>query len=177
MLCKKSDRLAIKGIILTSLLTLLGGCGNSAALEGLISADPDLKKGQTAEVSNQTQTKPKPEPKPSESASAQNTPVAPEKTQASQGNNTKPERVRSNGADASTNSDEAPAGNPISNLLLNFPETFPVYPQAELQEIKSNEAENSGMLIWTTPDNRKAVADYYQAELLTNDWEIIKPFT
>ncbi|MBE9047083.1 S-layer homology domain-containing protein [Pleurocapsales cyanobacterium LEGE 10410] len=33
------------------------------------------------------------------------------------------------------------------------------------------------MLVWNTTDNRKAVADYYQAELLVNDWQIVKPFT
>ncbi|MEM6611862.1 MAG: S-layer homology domain-containing protein [Cyanobacteria bacterium P01_C01_bin.72] len=182
MLSKKSDRLTIKGIILTSLLTLLGGCGNSAALESLISADPALKNSQATEVSNQTQTK----PEPSESTSAKNTPVAAEKpqptasqsTDKSTNNQTQPEkRVRKNDTDSGANSDEPQAENSISNLLLNFPETFPVYPQAELQEIQSNEDENSGLLIWTTPDNRQAVADYYQTELLVSGWELIKPFT
>ncbi|MEL6787466.1 MAG: S-layer homology domain-containing protein [Cyanobacteria bacterium J06607_15] len=166
MLSKKSDRLAIKGIILTSLLTLFSGCGNSAALESLISADPALKETQTAEVSNQTQSNP-----PEDSSSTENPPVNPENPQAN--NNQSAEPVRDN----SENAADPPPKSSISDLLLNFPETFPVYPQAELQEIKSDEAENSGMLTWTTPDNRKAVADYYQAELSTNDWDIIKPFT
>ena len=42
MLFNQNNRLAIRGIILTSLL-ILAGCGSSAALEGLVSADPKLK--------------------------------------------------------------------------------------------------------------------------------------
>ena len=70
-----------------------------------------------------------------------------------------------------------PRPNNIPEPILNFPDIFPVYPQAELQEIEADEATNSGTLIWQTNDNRRAVADYYQAELSTNNWDIIKPFT
>ena len=62
-----------------------------------------------------------------------------------------------------------------SQLPPNFPKSFPLYPQAQLKEAK-RENETSGRLTWDSPDNQKAIADYYQAKLAANDWKIIKPF-
>ncbi len=137
---KQSDRLAIKGIILTSLLTLLSGCGNSAALQDLVEADPLLKK-KAQEVSLQTQD---PAANPQAKISA-----------------------------SSNNQDR----NATNNLALNFTQTFPIYPQAELLDVKSSKNKNSGTMLWKMKDNRQAVADYYLAELPANDWDLIKPFT
>lgn len=64
-----------------------------------------------------------------------------------------------------------------SPRTLSFPETFPIYPQAELQETKSSKDKQSGMMVWNLQDNRQAVADYYLAELPAQNWEVIKPFT
>lgn len=169
MLSQNQDRLAIKGIILTSLLALLSACGNSAALESLVSPDPALKKGNTEEVSDR---------KPANSDVASSPDKEPPDTSdlvepaVETNSNTNPRPTQEENT-----TDRPSEENPVSDLLLNFPETFPVYPQAELEEVKPSENENSGMLVWQTTDNAKAVADYYQAELTTNDWDIIKPFT
>ena len=53
MLLKQNNRQTVQGIILTGLLTLLASCGNSSALESLVSADPKLKGGNTEQPSNQ----------------------------------------------------------------------------------------------------------------------------
>ncbi len=164
MLFKKTNHPAIQGIILTSLLTLLSSCGNSAALESLVAADAGLK-----EVSNQTNIKPSPET----DSSPTSQPEAKRKNR--QQNNDRASATQKNTRNSATQQPQADAE--ISQLVLNFPDTFPVYPQAELQKAQSNKAKNSGTLIWKTTDNRKAVADYYQAELVANGWDIIKPFT
>ncbi len=146
MLLKYNNHPAIKAVILTSLLSLLASCSNSAAIESLVSADPLLKEGEIGQQINTTKAQ-----------------LAPDSA-------TKASDIASQ--DQKIVAQETQAG----DLPFNFPDSFPVYPQAELQEMKS-EADNSGMLVWNTTDNRKAVADYYQTELLANDWEIIKPFT
>ena len=178
MLTKNSDRLTIQGIILTSLLTLLASCGNSSALESFVSPDPALKENKAEKVSQKTQSQPA---ENSSSTKNQNSNVATTQGEkpASKDNPNNTDNSKTQNQDRSDNStlQKPPAENSIANLLLNFPETFPVYPQAELQEVKSSEDENSGMLVWNTKDNRKIVADYYQAELSANDWEVIKPFT
>ena len=61
-----------------------------------------------------------------------------------------------------------------SGLPPNFPKSFPLYPQAQLKEAKREN--ESGRLTWDSPDNQKAIADYYQAKLAANDWKIIKLF-
>jgi S-layer homology domain len=62
------------------------------------------------------------------------------------------------------------------NLPKNFPASFPIYPKVQLQEAKPGEDPASGMLTWTSLDNSKAIADYYQTELTANNWTITKPF-
>ncbi len=52
MLLKQNNRQTVQGIILTGLLTLLTSCGNSSALESLVSADPKLKGGNSEQPSN-----------------------------------------------------------------------------------------------------------------------------
>ncbi len=53
MLLKQNNRQTVQGIILTGLLTLLASCGNSSALESLVSADPKLKRGNSEQPSSQ----------------------------------------------------------------------------------------------------------------------------
>ena len=167
MLSKQTSRPAIHGVILTSLLTLLSSCANSTAIEGLISADPELKKGTTTEVSNRN--KPKSERDSVENTTAKKKPSSTDKPQ----NDAETQnRVRANNNERGKPLEESNGG----NLALN-PENFPVYPRAELQEVQSSENEKSGKLIWQMMDNRQAVADFYQAELTANDWDVIKPFT
>ena len=148
MLFEQKDRLAINGIILTSLLTLLGGCGNSAALEGFVGADPQLTK-KAEEVSLQTQN-----------------PAITSQKKAGSANNS-----------VSNTAKKPAAANSSGNLTRNFTQTFPVYPQAELVEAKSSQDQNSGTMLWRIKDERQAVADYYLAKLSADGWDVIKPFT
>ena len=166
MLFNQNNRPAIQGIILTSLLTLLAGCGNSEAIESLVSADPELK----PDKSEQAGTNRK---------SPQSAPIEPEANSAT----TSPSETADTNNQNESSSDEPavdsntsqPSASQVSDLPFSFPGSFPIYPQAQLQEIKS-EGDSSGILVWNTTDNRKAVADYYQAELSANDWDVIKPF-
>jgi hypothetical protein len=64
-----------------------------------------------------------------------------------------------------------------NNLPKNFPASFPIYPQVQLKEAKLGDDPGSGMLTWTSLDNSKAIADYYQTELAANNWTITKPLT
>ena len=185
MLFKQDNRPAIKGIILTSLLSLLAGCGNSEAIESLVSADPELK-NRTQQAQNKSRSPQEVSPADEGQQSAETlTELSSEEDKSSVEN--KPEAIDSVNdedpdqseavADGDNVENEAPeAVSQVSNLPFSFPGSFPIYPQAELQEIKS-QGDSSGMLVWNTTDNRKAVADYYQAELIANDWDVIKPFT
>ena len=170
MLFNQNNRPAIRGIILTSLL-ILAGCGNSEALESFVSADPELKR---AEQKSPTDKSRSPQEK-----SFNNREELSQRSQTEPANRFRDDNTGQNEVadDAAAGSNEVPeAVSQVSNLPFGFPDSFPVYPQAELQEIESVE-DNSGKLIWNTTDNRKAVADYYQTELSANGWDIIKPFT
>lgn len=171
MLFKQNERPAIRGIILTSLLGLLAGCGNSEALESLISADPELKKAEQQAQKSRSLQEVSPVSEVQESAQTQTRPGAIDSI-----NNEDRDRLQLRLDRDSVENEDSGVASQVSNLPFSFPGSFPVYPQAELQEIKS-EGDSSGMLVWNTTDNRKAVADYYQAELTANDWDIIKPFT
>ncbi len=158
MLLKQNSQKALMGILLfTGLLTLLASCSNSSGIESLVSADPKLKAGTVEKKSSAI----KPDEAQKASELDQDIISSPEETQ--------------NNNDVN---DVLEADTPIQSIDLpeNFPASFPLYPEAQLQEVKSGENAASGMLIWETPDNREAIADYYQAELVANDWEIIKPF-
>jgi hypothetical protein len=172
MLFKQDIHLAVKGIILTSFLALLAGCSNSAALEGFVSADPRLKEEESTDIT------------PAKSSLDSSTIINPEESATSSLEESEEvDRDLNSVRDEQTIGDDSEeleevedTVSQVSDLPFNFPGSFPVYPQAHLEEIKSEDS-NSGMLVWNTTDNRKAVADYYQAELLANDWKIIKPFT
>lgn len=154
MLFKQNHCPAIQGIMLTSLLALLAGCGNSEALEGFVSADPKLKEDRTEQSgqTNQLTTALAEE----ESASEEDSNITSQPTP----------RVNNSTPNTIENEDE---------LLLDA-ESFPLYPQAQIKEQKIDREQNSGTLILNTSDNRQAVADYYRAELPANGWEIVKPF-
>ena len=169
MLLKQNNPKIVKGILFTGLLTLLASCGNSSTLESMVRADPKLRENSVSSLdlvddgssntaasipannSNNSQTDKKTAP---QKASPQNS-----------------DKQASLGEDAFTTQPQQETG-----LPADFPASFPIYPQASLKEAKVGENKKSGMLTWTSADNSKAIADYYQAELTTNDWEIIKPF-
>lgn len=183
MLFKQKSRSATQGIILTSLVTLLASCGNSAALESLVSANPKLKENEPKQPSSQTNPEINSQPvknsSPSQSRDALSvTPLTTEKSvdiNEKNNNNELSENQKANDNNLDQETETTPETEFV-NPSQNFLESFPVYPQAKLQEIQSDEENNSGRLVWSTTDNRQAVADFYQAELLVNDWEIIKPF-
>ena len=154
MLSKFNNRQTVRAIILTSSL-ILAGCSNSAAIEGFISADSRLREGETKQLSNTTQLQPSLDSSTVESG---------------EDISVTSQSAKETTANIDRDSQES------TTSLSDLPFDFPVYPQAQLERIKSEE-DDSGMLTWKTTDNRKAVADYYQAELLAKDWEIIKPFT
>ena len=169
MLFKFNNRQTVRAIILTSSL-ILASCSNSAAIEGFISADSRLKEDKTKQSPNTTQLNSSSNSLPAEDREDISvTRQLAENTTANDNRNDvlAQERIIDRDKNESI----------VSRSLLPFdPGSFPVYPQAQLENVRSDE-DNSGMLTWKTSDNRKAVADYYLAELLANDWRIIKPFT
>ena len=160
MLFKLNNRQGFQGIILTSLLTLLASCGNSAALESLVSADPKLKESNSEQQSGVNQSK-----LPQDDLSD----ATPRSKAADDVNN----RNISSNQTARNNTQQPEERSPA--VPADFPKIL-LYPQADLQRIETDENTKSKRLTWNTTDNRKAVADYYQAELLANNWEIIEPF-
>ena len=173
MLIKKNKTNAVKGILFTGLLTLLASCGNNSALEGMVRADPKLLESKIESTSSESSN--------SGGKIANTTPTVDN----SQGNGdvVKEEEVASKNSPDEEDLSEGKAIKPVSKqevarfeLPANFPSSFPIYPKASLKEAKAGNDEKSGMLTWTSSDNSKAIADYYQAELTANNWEIIKPF-
>ena len=146
VLLKQNKRKVIKNIIFTSLLALLTGCGNSTALESFVGADPGLLKNNGKQLSTAD-----------DALSSDNTQNKPANNKA---------KV--------LESQEESTKSQSSGLPPNFPKSFPLYPQAQLKEATKNKT--SGRLTWNSPDNQKAIADYYEAKLAANDWKIIKPF-
>ncbi len=163
MLFKFDNRQTVRAIIFTSSL-ILASCNNSAAIEGFISADSRLKENKTKQLSNTTQVE-----SPSNSSTVEDREDISATPQSA-------EDTINSAQDRRIDRDSTESIPSQSDLPFNFPSSVPVYPQAQLERIKS-EDDNSGMLTWKTTDNRKAVADYYEAEFVANDWRIIKPFT
>ena len=170
MLFKFDNRQTVRAIILTSSL-ILASCSNSAAIEGFVSADSRLKENKTKQLSNTTQVE-----SPSNSPTVEDREDISATPQLEEDTNTDLDRDDTLAQETIDRDSTESIPSQVSDLPFNFPGSFPVYPQAQLESIKSEE-DTSGMLTWKTSDNRKAVADYYLSELLANDWRIIKPFT
>ena len=171
MLLKQNNQKAVKGILFTGLLTLLASCGNSSALESMVRADPKLRGDAESEAVTQANSAQNSTARvknaPTAETSEAESKVAKEKTASNQ---LSKQVVADNNARETITQQQKTD----SSLPDNFPASFPVYPKVELKEAKT-EDEASGMLTWTSPDNSKAIADYYQAELTANDWEFTKP--
>ena len=186
MLSKPNNRLAMRGIILSSLLTLLSSCANSAAIESLISADPDLKSEKKAELADDRKSVRTVKTSGRSNTESQSNSIDTTAETAELAKETPQANNRErNRATEDENVVQAPAvkkseresTSESENPILNFPDTFPVYPQAELETVELSEDEKSGTMVWKTGDNRQAIADYYLAELTADDWDVIKPFT
>ncbi|WP_019505386.1 S-layer homology domain-containing protein [Pleurocapsa sp. PCC 7319] len=153
MFLKQNNQKALLGVLVTSLFTLLASCGNSAAIESLVSADPKLK-ANTGENKSKTIKA------------------------------TESQQVIERDDDTSTpeerqdNKNDLEVDTKIRSIDLpeDFPASFPLYPKAKLTKVKPGKTQKSGMLTWKAQDNRQAIADYYQAELIANDWDITQPF-
>ena len=65
---------------------------------------------------------------------------------------------------------------PLKIFYSIFPSLFPHMPKLNYRRLTLNRDRNSGTLTWQTTDNHQAVANFYQAEVIANDWEIVKPF-
>lgn len=174
MLLKQNNQKVVKSILFTGLLTLLASCGNSSAIENLVKADPKLIADEVKQ-SNITSVEPSQE-------AVSNTPVLDSSTKESAATEDKGNTSQRSPDSAAQKVVEPkslqprPRSTATNNLPNSFPSSFPLYPQAELLNIKTGADTRSGTISWGSSDNPKAIADYYQAELTTNDWEIIKPF-
>ena len=174
MLLKQNNPKVVKGILFTGLLTLLASCGNSSAIENLVKADPKLIADEVNESSITSSE--------SSQETVSNTPVLDSSTEESAATQNERNTVKRSPDSVTQKTVEPESFQPqpksaaTKNLPNSFPPSFPLYPQAELLEIQTGADASSGTISWSSSDNRKAIADYYQAELTTNDWKIIKPF-
>ena len=163
MLLEQNNHKALMGVLFTCLLTLLASCSNSAAIESLVSADPQLK---AATLGNKS-----PASKPRDAQKASYTEDGTlEKSQ--ENSQDRDKAAVSNDVNDVLEVDKQPKS---IDLPENFPASFPIYTEARLKDVKLKNTK-AGMLTWNIPDKQKAIADYYQAELIANDWKIIKPF-
>ena len=171
MLLKQNNSKVVKSILFTGLLSLLASCGNSSTLESMVRADPRLRENSVRSLDSVND------------GSSDSTPAS---IPANNSNNSQADKktaereVASNdsGKQASYPNDafKTQSQQEETGLPADFPASFPIYPQASLKEAKVGKNKESGMITWTSSDNSKAIADYYQAELTTNNWQIVKPF-
>jgi hypothetical protein len=63
-----------------------------------------------------------------------------------------------------------------SKSLELLPEQIPIYPQATLQTIEPDSTPNRGKAHWDSPEAIKPIARYYQDELTSRSWKILRPF-
>jgi hypothetical protein len=92
-------------------------------------------------------------------------PKLPENSQAANPSTTQP---TDSGAPTQTTTTEFPA---------NFPANLPVYPQAQLLRVDSPTDSQQIKTNWSSGDNSQAIADFYQQQLQSNNWQLIQPFT
>lgn len=92
-------------------------------------------------------------------------PKLPENSQAANPSTTQP---TDSGAPTQTTTTELPA---------NFPANLPVYPQAQLLRVDSPTDSQQIKTNWSSGDNSQAIADFYQQQLQSNNWQLIQPFT
>lgn len=178
MLLEQKNPKVVKSILFTGLLALLASCGNSSALESMVKADPQLREvtakskvetpinnasnGERVNNNNNPAT---------DTAEADGKRIREEEDTASSDVINEQDLLEDDSLNSLPEDEIAATG-----LPANFPSSFPIYPKVNLKEAKVGKDKASGMLTWTSSDNSKAIADYYQAELTANKWEIIKPF-
>ncbi len=163
MLARKQQPKALRSIFSVISLSLLASCSNSEAIESFVNADPQLQTEVNQENSHQNST-------------VNNSQNDREITPQSQNNQTNSDREILK----SSNSEQITA-NVTSNSLLNLPEDIPeeipLYPQAQLEQIEPELTADSGSIALRSQDNIRVIADYYQEQFQTQEWEIIQPFS
>ena len=163
MLARKQQPKALRSIFSVISLSLLASCSNSEAIESFVNADPQLQTEVNPENSHQNST-------------VNNSQNDREITPQSQNNQTNSDREILK----SSNSEQITA-NVTSNSLLNLPEDIPeeipLYPQAQLEQIEPELTADSGSIALRSQDNIRVIADYYQEQFQTQEWEIIQPFS
>ncbi len=163
MLARKQQPKALRSIFSVISLSLLASCSNSEAIESFVNADPQLQTEVNQENSHQNST-------------VKNSQNDRQITPQSQNNQTNSDLEILK----SSNSEQITA-NVTSNSLLNLPEDIPeeipLYPQAQLEQIEPELTADSGSIELRSQDNIRVIADYYQEQFQTQEWEIIQPFS
>jgi hypothetical protein len=62
-------------------------------------------------------------------------------------------------------------------LPENFPSNFPVYPGSQLLNVDSQSESQQVKTNWSSTDNTSAIAEFYQQQLSSNNWQILQPFS
>ncbi|ELS03157.1 putative S-layer protein [Xenococcus sp. PCC 7305] len=163
MLARRLQPKALRSTITLLVLSLLTSCSNSEALENFVNADPNLRREQNSE---------NPRPNSTVNSSQNNQ----ETSSQSENNQTEPEPeiLPSSNSEQIT---EDLSSNDLSDFPTTLPEEIPLYPQAELQQTDPELTAESGSLTLRSLDNITDVANYYQSQLQTQEWEIIQPFS
>jgi spore coat protein CotF len=143
-------------ILCSALLALLASCGKTAALETLVSADPQLKNQLNYQaIKNESEvnrTRVDHQIFPSESNISQ----SPSDNSSQEETTTKESQV---------------------TLPADLPQVLPLYPQAELDKVQPGLTTTEGLMVWRSQDKPEQLISYYRKELEANDWQIIQPFT
>ncbi|MEM9272416.1 MAG: S-layer homology domain-containing protein [Cyanobacteria bacterium P01_F01_bin.143] len=63
------------------------------------------------------------------------------------------------------------------NLPEELPPEIPLYPQVDLVQTDPELNNITGNLLLRSPDNIRAIADYYQSQFQLFGWDILQPFT
>ena len=182
MLLKQNNQKTVTGILFGSLLTLLASCGNTSAIESLVKADPELIANNVEQESNVSS----PDSALDQTNNSSVSKVAPDSedkelvTRKENRDTSTADRTADKTEEDTENQafkPESKSTQSTNNLPVSFPTSFPIYPQAQLSKVETEDDSKSGTISWNSSDNRQAIADYYQAQWEINDWDIIKPFT
>ena len=131
-----------------SLTVGLGGCGNSAQLEGFFRADPNLQR--------ETEQTPR--------------------TANLQANSSEEVNASQDSAQKEIKLTKLPKKSTATEVT-DLPATFPLYPQANLELITPESTEEQGVSQWRSPDSIETIVSYYQQKWQDQNWEVIEPFT
>ncbi len=163
MLARRQQPKALRSFITLLSLSLLASCSHSEAIENFVNADSKLQTGVNQENSLQNSTV----------NNSQNERDIPTKSRNNQTNSDQ-EIFKSSTSEQIT---ADVTSNSLLNLPEDIPEEIPLYPQAQLEQIEPELTADSGSMLLRSQDNIRTIADYYQEQFQTQEWEIIRPFS